>query len=42
MANGDDTHEGALKSMKGRWRNPISGTGWYRKVKREFAALPKD
>jgi hypothetical protein len=31
-----------LKSMKGRWKNPISGMGWYRKVKRDFAALPED
>jgi len=42
VADGDDTHTGALKSMKGRWRNPISGMGWYRKMKREFAALPED
>jgi hypothetical protein len=42
VAKGDDTHEGALKSMKGRWKNPISGMGWYRNVKREFAALPDD
>jgi hypothetical protein len=42
VANGDDTHDGALASMKGRWKNPISGMGWYRKVKRDFAALPED
>ena len=42
VASGDDTHESALKSMKGRWKNPISGMGWYRKVKRDFAALPED
>jgi predicted small metal-binding protein len=42
VANGDETHAGALKSMKGRWKNPIAGMGWYRNVKREFAALPED
>jgi predicted small metal-binding protein len=42
VAAGDDTHEDALKSMKGRWKRPISGLGWYRKVKRDFAALPDD
>jgi hypothetical protein len=39
---GDTTHESALKEMKGRWKNPISGMGWYRKTKKEFAALPED
>jgi predicted small metal-binding protein len=42
VAQGDATHEGALKEMKGRWRHPISGMGWYRKAKRDFAALPED
>jgi len=28
--------------MKRRWKNPISGMGWYRKAKRDFAALPED
>jgi hypothetical protein len=42
VANGDATHEGALKSMKGRWKNPIAGMGWYRSVKRDFAALAED
>ncbi len=39
VASGDATHEGALKEMKGRWKNPLSGMGWYKKTKREFAAL---
>ena len=38
---GDATHEDALKEMKGRWKRPISGMGWYRKVKRDYAALPE-
>jgi hypothetical protein len=42
VAGGDDTHADALKSMKGRWRKPISGMGWYKQVKRDFAALPEE
>jgi hypothetical protein len=29
-------------AMKGRWKHPIKGMGWYRDAKREFAALPDD
>jgi predicted small metal-binding protein len=42
VASGDKAHESALNEMKGRWKNPISGMGWYRKTKRDFAALPED
>ncbi len=42
VASGDDTHQDALQSMKGRWKHPISGMGWYRNMKRDFAALPED
>jgi predicted small metal-binding protein len=42
VAAGDDTHETALKEMQGRWKNPLAGMGWYRKAKRDFAALPDD
>ena len=42
VAKGDATHEGALKAMKGRWKHPIAGMGWYRKAKSDFAALPQD
>lgn len=42
VAKGDEAHEPALKEMKSRWRRPISGMGWYRNTKREFAALPDD
>jgi hypothetical protein len=42
VASCDATHESALKEMKGRWKKPISGMGWYRKTKRDFAALPED
>ncbi len=40
VAGGDTTHADALAGMKGRWKHPISGMGWYRQVKRDFAALP--
>jgi hypothetical protein len=39
VAGGDETHQSALKDMKGRWKNQVSGLGWYRKAKRDFAAL---
>jgi hypothetical protein len=41
VAGGDEAHEAALKEMKGRWKHPISGMGWYRKAKRDFGALPE-
>jgi hypothetical protein len=41
VAGGDETHKNALKEMQGRWKNPIAGMGWYRKAKRDFAALPE-
>jgi hypothetical protein len=41
VAGGDSTHEEALKQMKGRWKNPVKGMGWYRQAKRDFAALPE-
>ena len=42
VASGDDTQKSALKQMQGRWKNPLSGMGWYRQTKRDFAALPED
>lgn len=42
VASGDVTHESALKEMQGRWKNPLSGMAWYRKAKRDFAALPNE
>lgn len=39
---GDADHEPALKDMKGRWKHPVSGLKWYRRVQRDFAALPAD
>ncbi len=42
VASGDETHKGGRKSMQGRWRNPISGMGWYMRTKKAFAALPED
>jgi len=40
VAAGDATHASAAKEMKGRWKRPIAGMGWYRQVKRDYAALP--
>ena len=42
VADGDETHKSALKMMKGRWKNPIKGMGWYMKTKKTFSALPED
>lgn len=41
VASGDETHKSALSEMQGRWKKPLSGMAWYRKAKRDFAALPK-
>jgi hypothetical protein len=41
VANGDAAHEPALRDMKGRWKHPIAGMGWYKAAKRDFAALPE-
>jgi hypothetical protein len=40
VADGDEAHRDAFDDMQGRWKHPISGMGWYRKTKKEFAALP--
>jgi len=39
VAQGDSSHERAHHEMKGRWKNPLKGMGWYKKVKSDFAAL---
>lgn len=41
VAGGDTAHESALSDMKSRWKRPVAGMGWYRKVKRDYAALPE-
>jgi hypothetical protein len=41
VSGGDEAHKSALKEMKGRWKHPIAGMGWYRNAKRDFAALPE-
>ena len=41
VAGGDGTHAEALQAMQGRWKHPVKGMGWYRQVKRDFAALPE-
>ncbi len=42
VAAGDTTHEKAREEMKGRWKHPIKGMGWYKDTKKAFAALPED
>lgn len=42
VAGGDTAHEPALADMKGRWKRPVSGLKWYRKAKKDFAALPEN
>ena len=42
VAAGSSEHEPALRDMKARWRRPVSGMKWYRKVQRDFAALASD
>lgn len=39
---GDVEHQEAADAMKGRWRNPIKGMGWYMDTKKAFAGLPED
>jgi hypothetical protein len=41
VAQGDAAHEPALEEMRGRWKHPVSGMGWYRKAKQDFATLPE-
>ncbi len=41
VAAGDESHASALADMKRRWKRPVSGLGWYRQAKRDFAALPE-
>lgn len=42
VKDGDHTHDEALQAMKGRWKHPIKGMGWYREAKQTYAALPDD
>jgi predicted small metal-binding protein len=38
---GDTAHEPARNDMKGRWKHPIKGMGWYKDTKAAFAAQPE-
>jgi len=42
VAAGDAAHEPARNDMKGRWKHPIKGMGWYKDTKKAFADLPED
>jgi hypothetical protein len=39
---GDQAHVPARDEMKGRWKHPIAGMGWYRDAKKNYAALAED
>lgn len=39
---GQADHQQARDEMKGRWRNPIKGMGWYKATKKAFVELPED
>jgi len=41
VAAGDTEHQAARDAMKGRWKNPVKGLGWYNGTKKAFAALPE-
>ena len=41
VAEGDEAHVPARQAMKGRWKRPVAGLGWYRDVKRAFATSPE-
>lgn len=42
VAAGDTAHEAANTEMRGRWKRPKAGLGWYFATKKAFAALPED
>lgn len=42
VAAGDTAHVPARQEMRGRWRNPVKGLGWYRATKKTFTELPED
>ena len=42
VAGGDEAHRSAYEDMKGRWKHPVAGMGWYRATKRTFAGLAED
>jgi hypothetical protein len=42
VESGDTAHGPALKQMKGRWKHPVKGMGWYRKAKSDFSTLPEE
>ena len=42
VAAGDEAHVPANNDMRGRWKHPIKGMGWYKDTKKAFAELPED
>ena len=41
VAGGDGAHQTAHDEMKGRWKHPVRGLGWYREARRTYASLPE-
>ncbi len=42
VAAGDEAHREAHDEMRGRWKHPVAGMGWYRTAKKTFASLPDE
>ena len=42
VAAGDEAHVPANNDMRGRWKHPLKGMGWYKSTKKAFADLPED
>jgi len=40
-ASADEVIKAQDRHLKEAWKNPFAGMGWYRQVKRDFAALPE-
>lgn len=42
VEGGDKAHQPAREAMRGRWKRPFAGLGWYRATKKALAQLPED
>lgn len=42
VASGDTAHEPARAEMRGRWKRPVAGMRWYKKIKAQFTSLPEE
>jgi len=41
VTRGNQTHAPALEAVTGGWRRSVSGLGWYRGDRRDFAERPE-